>query len=433
MLTLKTLVLMAVVLLPLPAQKAELIKGKPTPTQFRSTPWVLGAETGARWQGLLPQVNAPAVRTKAYPGQRLTIAVGAQGKDREALLKGATYTFTVHFGGATTTFKDLRPNQIRPIKAEGADFVSFIAKEIKLPAAELDQMLSVVSLALFDLEWVVPADTKGGLATFSVTASGPARTSPGFQESTVDIWSYDRVAQEGNFKDLQAAGDWMMSYYQQPSPSRLLHALRVAGNEPRTYQPQMITFYSDVLKADPGAAADLLTRLSAEPIPTRFFGYYLLRVAGYDLTGALASLPQEQREGFDKCVEGFAALPDPYDLAPDQADYMKIPNHMDMLWSHFLVTGSQEPVKAIASVLQWRAEGKAFVDLRKSGKKPEALTLEIVRAISYMASGWSLGSFVRNHPLVADYVALWKMDMTTSQVVKEELGTLLTNEAFKGK
>jgi len=97
----------------------------------------------------------------------------------------------------------------------------------------------------------------------------------------------------------------------------------------------------------------------------------------------------------------------------------------------FLATGDSKPVRAIASGLEWRKEGKDFLALRKSGRKPDGVTVELVKGVSYMAAGWSLESFYRNHPLVTDYIEAWKKDPTVPMVIREELGTLPTNEAFK--
>ncbi|HJW42882.1 MAG TPA: hypothetical protein VJ463_00380 [Geothrix sp.] len=38
---------------------------------------------------------------------------------------------------------------------------------------------------------------------------------------------------------------------------------------------------------------------------------------------------------------------------------------------------------------------------------------------------------MRNHGLVADFVEAWKRDPKTPAVIEEELGTLITHEAFK--
>jgi hypothetical protein len=48
-----------------------------------------------------------------------------------------------------------------------------------------------------------------------------------------------------------------------------------------------------------------------------------------------------------------------------------------------------------------------------------------------MAAGWSMGSFQRNDPLVADYIEYMLASPDISESVKTELKGLLTNPAFK--
>jgi len=75
---------------------------KPMPTELKTTPWILGPETADRWKGLPATVNAPDLRTQGFPGQHLTIALGAQGEGRDKSLAGAVCTFTVSYGGPPT-------------------------------------------------------------------------------------------------------------------------------------------------------------------------------------------------------------------------------------------------------------------------------------------------------------------------------------------
>lgn len=419
----------------LTAQKAQAVQNKPVPTELILEPWIIGSETAAQWKGLLPTVNAPTYRSKAYPGQHLTVAVGAQGKDRDTLLKEGTYSFTVEFGGAAQSFQALRPTQTRRIKADGADFVKFVMKEAKVESGELDDAVSMVSLALFEVDWVVPADAKDGTAKISgKVTSSTGKVTP-LKERTVEVWSFDRVAREGGFKDQKESGAWAMTYYQHPEPSRLLHALRIDKDNPASKQPNMIAFNVAVLKSSPLAAQDLLQRLKGEDRSLRGFALLLLSEAGYDLTSYLKTLPEEEQAWFAKAREAASALPDPYDLTPDATDPYRVTTRMDMLWSLFLVTGDQKPVRAVSQPLAWREDWKVFTKMRdeyqKTGKRTNGMTLELARAAAYGASGWSLGSFVRHHPLVTDFVDAWKQDATVPKVIQEELGALITNPAFK--
>jgi len=432
----KTLCVMAIVLLhPLPgrAQKAGKVENQPIPTELVTTPWIIGSETRDQWEGLLPTVNAPNRRTRAYPGQHLTVAIAAQGKDRDALLRSGTYAFTVRYGGSSKAFSNLRPCQTRRIKAEGADFVKYVMEQTQVDAKGLEDSLSMVSLALFDLDWQVPPDAKDGEATFQGAVTGPDGKTLPLKESSLSVCTFDRSVQEGDFKDQKAAGEWEMTYYQHPEPARILNSIRLLTDDPNGIQPNIRTFYIEVLKSSPLAERDLLRRLPKEQSRIRLYGLLLLKEAGYDLTSFLSSLPEAEKEGFSRIVAQVPPLPDPYDLSVNLADPYQITTRMDMLWSRFLATGDQKPVRAVADVLQWREDGRSLLALRKSGKKIDGITPGVLHGLAYSAGGWSLGSFFRHHPVVADYIDAWKQDPKTPVVIKEELGTLITNEAFKAE
>ncbi|WP_243384582.1 hypothetical protein [Geothrix alkalitolerans] len=422
----------------LAAQATRAIPGKPAqnkpvPTELITTPWILGAETADHWTGLLPTVNAPKPRARAYPGQHLTLAIGARGSDRDVLLKEGAYAFTVTFGGSATTFNGLHPSQIRGIKAEGADFAKYVMEQANVETKGLEDALSMVSLALFDLDWPVPAEARDGDAIIQGTVTTPGGKVTQLKAAHLEIWSSDRAVKEGAFRDQEEAGAWTMTYYQAPEPFRLLHALRLSKDDKSGPRPNVITFYVQVLKSSPLAAQDLMRRLSREDRVTRIYGLLLLSEAGYDLSSCLTTLPVEDHQAFQHVRTQAVSLPDPYDFSVNLDDPYQITTRMDMLWSIFLATGDQKPVRAIADTLAWREEGKAVLDLRRSGKKIEGITPGLLHGLAYGAGGWSLGSFVRNHGLVADFVEAWKRDPKTPAVIKEELGTLITNEAFKPK
>lgn len=415
------------------AQTVQTVPDKPIPTMLITTPWILGAETADQWKGLLPMVNAPKRRTRAFPGQRMTLAVAAQGTDRDRLLKEGTYAFTVTAGGSVTTFSDLRPSQVRGIKAEGADFTKFVMEQAKVDAKGLEDALSMVSLALFDLDWQVPGEAKDGTATVQGTMTTPEGKVTRLKAVQLEIWSLDRAVKEGAFKSQDEVGEWTMTYYQAPEPFRLIHALRRSKEDKSGPRPNVIAFYVQILKSAPLAAQDLMRRLGREDRVTRIYALLLLSEAGYDLAHCLTTLPVEDHQAFQEVRTQAVALPDPYDFSVNLDDPYQITTRMDMLWSIFLATGDQKPVRAIADTLAWRDDGRAVLDLRKSGKKIGGITPGLLHGLAYGAGGWSLGSFVRRHGLVADFVDAWRQDPKTPAVIKEELGTLITNEAFKVK
>jgi hypothetical protein len=174
-----------------------------------------------------------------------------------------------------------------------------------------------------------------------------------------------------------------------------------------------------------------MSRLPKEDRSLRIYALLILSEAGYDLSKCLAALPQEDQDTFQQIRSGASPLPDPYDFSVNLNDPYQITTHMDMLWSIFLATGDQKPVRAIADTLAWRDDGKVVLEIKRTKKKIDAITPGLLHGLAYGAGGWSLGSFYRNHPLVADYVEAWKQDPKTPQVIREELGTLITNDAFK--
>ncbi|MBI1753915.1 MAG: hypothetical protein HY014_09530 [Acidobacteria bacterium] len=431
----RTLVAVSVLLcigtLPLSAQSFKKVAGKPQPTEFMESPWLVGAETVKHWQELPNQVNAPDYRTRVYPGQHLTVAVGARGDNRDPFLRGQIYTISITAGSESKVFERLQPAQVRRVKAQGADFVLSALRASGAGSGEAESLMSMVSFAFFDLDWVPPANAKDGTIKVMVKATSQDSTSHQLENSKIEFWTYERAVKEGGFKDNKEHEDWMMGYYQRPEPTRLLHHFRASKDDQNAFKPNTRLFCAEVLKSNPEAAHDLLSRLKEEDPVVRIIGVVAFLDAGYSLTGLLEALPADDRERFKMIPEKIPALPDPYDLAPDTQNVIKVPSAFDMLWSQFLATGDPKPVRAIANGLEWRKEGKDFLALKKSGKKPDGITVELAKGVSYMAAGWSLGSFYRNHPLVTDYIEAWKKDPAVPLAVREELGALLTNEAFK--
>ncbi|HTF43353.1 MAG TPA: hypothetical protein VK641_05625, partial [Terriglobales bacterium] len=106
--------------------------------------------------------------------------------------------------------------------------------------------------------------------------------------------------------------------------------------------------------------------------------------------------------------------------------------HLDMMWAVFGATGQFKPVETIASALNWRTDYEDFDKMRKTPNHPSTLTPSIVRGVVYTAAGWSLWSFQRNDPLVADYIDYLLASSDTPESVKSELTGLSSNPAFKG-
>lgn len=244
--------------------------------------------------------------------------------------------------------------------------------------------------------------------------------------STIQIESFETGSKKA-FKDDKEYSDFLQTYYRQPNPARLLPALQylVAGQtrSPRPGQAEMLAaFVSAAVASDPVAAKDFQRRISKQPPLTQALGLLALRSAGYDISDSVSAMSPEDQEKFSSLPQ----LQDPFDLTPTQDLFQ----HLDMMWTVFGATGQIKPVQTIASTLSWRSGYDEFDKLRRSPDHHLALTPSIIRAVTYTAAGWSLGSFQRNDPLAADYIEYLLASPDTPPSVKKELTELSTNPAF---
>lgn len=401
----------------------------PQPAKIVGRPLVMGAEVVRdQWPGTLPLVNAPAPRTMALPGQCISIAVMAHGDDRDALLKDTAYSFEVELAGQRQKFDGLHPASIKRLKPEGGDFVMGALDAAGADKGSLPE-LSMASLATFELNWCVPKDARGGKATISGSAVLPKGVTLRFEKTSLSVVSFDKAVHAGKFDSKEAFGDWVMTYYRQPNPARVLAACRLLADDNMAFALNVRVFLIEVLKSSPEAAADLQARLAGEQPEVRGYALYLLKHAGYDIGAVMARLPEQERSFQEEFLRRAPPLVDPYDLQVNPAHF-DLGERMDALWSTYLVTGRQKPVRAIAELLTWRDDYPAIREAQKTPHEKKALTVAMGRGVGYMIAGWSLGSFARHDPLVADFVAAWKADPATPKVLREELDSLLVNAAF---
>ncbi|MCE1229073.1 MAG: hypothetical protein LWX11_06265, partial [Firmicutes bacterium] len=393
---------------PLQAQdKVNASKGKSRPAKILPSPMLYGRELLDQWMVATQGVNWMQPRTRAFPGQRLIVALQGRGEGRDQTLKEALLTLKLSFAKKDLSLEGLRPTLVRACKAEGADFVNYVLSATGVSKPEdLQDQLSMVSIALFDLGWSVPADASDGEIGISGTCQAAGKTLQ-LEQTTLQIESFESAVKSGGFKNQEALGEWIMTYYQHPEPPRLLNAFRIEGDNKNAFAPNTMQFYVEALKASPDTDNALLSRLKDEQRGTRLYGFLMLKEAGFDVSKVITKLSKEDQEAFARVTSQGSVLPDAYDLRVIEGDRVGLPSRLDMLWSIFLATGSAKPVRAIASTLQWREDWKVLQKVKeeyqKTGKGPAQITPELLRALAYGAAGWSLGSFYRNHGLATDY------------------------------
>lgn len=392
---------------------------KPVPAEIYPQLYVL-AETVVenQWNSAPNLINSPADLRQVEPGQCVRFAVLATGDNRNQLLATAKFGFNLTFAGRTQNFATEPPAIVKQGKPEGGDLVT----EALAAAGIRNPFASTCSIAASQARWCIPADTKDEMATIQATVVlGDGKTFV-LKSRAVEVKTLATARSVVPFTDMNTLGAWIQHYYAEPDPAQILPALRfIASDEKARFMPNIMTFFREVLKADPTAANDLIRALPAEERPVRIYTIPLLSEAGYPTESLLSGFKESERT-----VINSIHLPNPFDPTPDR----NLPGRMDMLWAVFFATGRIEPVRAVASMLAWRADYDAFMLMQKSGKAPLEANETVVRGVTYGAAGWSLNALSRSHGLVADYIDALKESADTPATIRKELASVHTNPAF---
>ena len=407
------------------AQDATYPAKKPSPPKIASQV-VLLAESVVltQWPHTLNLVNAPQNLTLLDPGQCIRVGIYSTGDKRDDYLQKTKLSFRVQIASHSDVHPLASLAEFKQIKPEGGDFVTAAlgSAGLKQPA----ETKTMASLGVSADRWCAPIDASDGTATVEAEVESPSGHQA-LSSSAIHIESFETGSKK-SFKDAEELGAFTQTYYRQPNPARLLPAVQFMladqTQHPRQGQAEILAaFLSAAANSDPIAAQDFRTRIAAQPPLTRAFGLLVLRSADCDISGVLSALSTEEQKKF----LSLSPLQDPFDLTPTRDLFQ----HLDLMWAVFGATGQFKPVKTIASALGWRADYEEFDKLRKTPNHPSTLTPSIVRGVVYMAAGWSLGSFQRTDPLVADYIDYLLASPDTPESVKSELTGLSSNAAFK--
>jgi hypothetical protein len=395
---------------------------KPVANKLHPDMFVLDDRVVAeQWKVTHTLVNVPFNLELVEPGQCIRVGVIANGDDRDLILSSGQLGFEVDFEGSRQNFEPGLPEAVKQIKPEGGDFVSeaLAAAGVKGPS------LSVASIAASRAKWCVPTDAKDGTATILPTMHAANRHPLKLNARRLKVAGFSSARKDISFKDMGAFSAWMQGYHKAPNPAGLLQGLRIVASDAKARSMASINmFFIEALRANPPAARDTLDALATESHEVQNYALPLLAQAGLN-TAAVVSRMREE----DKAAVREVQMADPYDMTPDST----LPNRMDMLWAAYFATGDIRPVQAIVSMLAWRPDYDKFVEMQKSGEKPQELTPELMRGVVYTVAGWSLVSLSRNDGLVADYIDALKDSPDVAANVKNELAKLYTNPAFQKK
>lgn len=409
----------------LPAQDATSLSAKSSPPRIELQPVLIpDSVVRVQWPDTLKLINPPRGISLLNPGECVRIGIYSIGDNRDEYLEKTKLSFRVKFGGRSDSYPLAPLSGLKQVKPEGLDFVTgaLAAGGVKMP----EKMKTTASLGISAERWCAPLDATDGTATVEADAESSG-VHQGLDPSTLQVETFDTGSKKV-FKDSGEVGAFIQTYYQRPNPARLVPAMRFVLSEqsqnPRPGQMEIVAaFLSAAISSDPIAAQDFRSRIAGEAPMSRALGLLVLHTAGQDISGLLSAMSDDDRTKFSS----LSPLGDPFDLAPTQQLFQ----HMDMLWAVFGATGQLKPVQTVAGMLGWRVDYEDFDRLRKTQNHPSTLTPSIVRGVTYTAAGWSLSSFQRNDPLVADYVEFLLASPDTPASIKSELDELATNPAFK--
>ena len=218
------------------------------------------------------------------------------------------------------------------------------------------------------------------------------------------------------------------------SPGQVLNWFRVLAKSPALKAPPVSAFFAFTFKASPAAraaAVEAYPTLDPEIQPALL---WVLRLGGYDLSQLLPTLSREALATFN-AVE---ALPDPR-LLPQFQDPVNlqavrdIGNVMDQCWAGWMATGDRSYLRALVGLLEGAADYEAFKAWQNERGGAKGLNARVVRGLAYQIAGWSISSFQRTDPLVADWLHYWQNEPAVPAAVRREIAALPTNPAFQRK
>ena len=96
-----------------------------------------------------------------------------------------------------------------------------------------------------------------------------------------------------------------------------------------------------------------------------------------------------------------------------------------------MATGDQSYLRAIVDRLDGAEDFPAYQSWAKAHGGVKGMNSRVAEGLVYQIAGWSLGSFQRSDPLVADWLLFWKDDATFPSKSKKEIEGLASNPAFK--
>lgn len=212
------------------------------------------------------------------------------------------------------------------------------------------------------------------------------------------------------------AEDWMMLYYQNPSPEKFVSEVRslLEGEQiaDPSGHPPMVGFLSQVMAKNPAQIQGWMEELSDLGETGR---QVLLSAAWFSHT-------QESRDYFkSEKLESYLEKKAPKILEMT----VESPATLDMLWGSFFATGEEAPVRRVVSSLglsKYAGALDEFQDSEKGAEDQRKAYLDV----TFQAAQWSLESLCRQNPLVLKHCETILADKNLPKDQQLWLGVILS-------
>jgi hypothetical protein len=417
-----------------PAQ-AEVTTVKDAKTPNRVRPEI--ALVAANWLDLIPpgpRVNAPAFLQNPYAGQRISLALLTEGPDRERLLDGAE--LQVRISSVTRGVIEERRMKLRTkraIKAEGADMVMQVLQAGQIAdsdRAALEKNTSLVSLAIFQPDCTIPSVSAAEDIEIAATLTGgPAGTKLEpcrFKLRPTADWLQDPAP------SMEEIGKGLNHFNGDLAPGRLLAMFKVVAEHASLNNPSIYGFFIAAFHRDQATREAVAAALPSLDPKTRIALLYVLRLGGQDIASLLKTLPPESTES----LATVEPRPDPRHLPEfkdpvevDAVAHVGVP--MDECWAAWMATGDRSYLRALVGLLAGADDYPALQNFTKTKPGAKGLNAAVARGLQYQIAGWSIASFQRTDPLVADWLIFWQNDPEIPALIRKEIASLITNPAFR--
>lgn len=405
----------------------------PTPDRIRPQVFVLAAD----WLGHVPpsgRLNSPTFISTVYPGQKIALGLLAEGPDRDRAFDRVTIEIHMHgAGGSQSVSHALKPVAVRRIKAEGADMAIIALGAAGISAADkakLEDATAIVTLAVFVPNWTVPMVAHGtdlDVAVDVLGASAPVSVTPAHLNiKTTEEWLREP---EPLVKDLDRQ---LNHYVDDVPPGQLLSWFVSVTKGGLLHAPPIDAFFALKFKSSAAARdAAIVAYPTLEPkVAANLLG--CLRRAGQDIHRLFPNAPPHALAA----ASGVEPLADPRDFTADYGvanpgAMTRMATRMDECWGGWNATGDKSYLRAIVELLGAAADYPALKNWQVARGGVEGLNEHVAKGLAYQIAGWSIGSFQRTDPLVADWLDYWQHDQQTPATLRAEIASLPTNPAFR--